>query len=395
MYGADKQRSHSQSTMAVASPIDFRIAASRRLPRFLFDYIEGGANDELTLARNISQLSNVNLTQRVLKDVSDIQLGCDLFGTKLSMPVVLGPVGLLGMYARRGEVQAGRAAASKNVPFCLSTVSICSIEEVVRHCSVPPWFQLYVLRDRGFMHAILEKAQAAGSKTLVFTVDVPVQGLRYRDLRSGLTGSYAPLRRFLQAVARPSWAWNVGVRGRPHSLGTVGSVLGRQAALKDFVNWAVDNLDPSVQWRDLEWVRRTWKGPLIIKGILHPDDAREAHALGVDGIVVSNHGGRQLDGAISTAAALPVIANAVGDKLTILADSGIRSGLDIIRMLALGAKGVLLGRAYVYALAARGQRGVVDLLGMIERELRVGMAMTGVRTLSEIDRSILAETICR
>jgi L-lactate dehydrogenase (cytochrome) len=239
------------------------------------------------------------------------------------------------------------------------------------------------------MHAMLDKAQRAGIKTLVFTVDVPVHGLRYRDLRSGLTGSYAPVRRFLQAVAHPTWAWNVGVCGRPHSLGNVASVLGKQAALDDFVNWAVDNLDPSVQWRDLEWVRRTWKGSLIIKGILNPDDAREAQAIGVDGIVVSNHGGRQLDGAVSTARALPAIAEAVGDKLTVLADSGIRSGLDVIRMIALGAKGVLLGRAYVYALAATGQEGVANLLEMIEKEMRVGMAMMGVRNVSAIDRSIL------
>jgi L-lactate dehydrogenase (cytochrome) len=374
----------------IISPTDFQIVARRRLPRFLLDYLEGGANQELTLAQNISELSNISLTQRVLRDVSNIQLGCELFGSRLNMPVILGPIGLLGMYARRGETQAARAAASKGIPFCLSTVSVCPIEEVAPHCPNTTWFQLYVLRDRGFMRAILEKAQVAGLKTLIFTVDGPVHGLRYRDMRSGLSGPYAPLRRFLQAVAHPQWALDVGVCGRPLSLGNVASVLGKKAALDDFVNWARENLDPSVQWRDLEWIRNTWKGHLIIKGILDADDARKALALGADGIIVSNHGGRQLDGAISTVRALPAVAEAVGSELTVLADSGVRSGLDIIRLIALGAKGVLLGRAYVYALAAYGQEGVGKLLDLMEREMRVGMAMTGLREVTSIDRSVLA-----
>lgn len=376
--------------MIVSSPKDFRAAAQRRLPRFLFDYIDGGANDERTLQHNISDLSALPLAQRVLNDVSNIQLGCELFGTQMSMPVALAPVGLTGMYARRGESQAAHAAAIKGIPYCLSTVSVCSLEEVAAHSPAPIWFQLYVLRDRGFMQAVLERAKAVGVKTLVFTVDMPVPGARYRDAHSGLSGPHAPFRRWIQAVTHPKWAWDVGLLGRPHSLGTVASVLGKKkSGLEDFIGWLGANFDPSIQWRDLEWIRDAWQGSLIIKGILDPKDARSAQTLGADGIVVSNHGGRQLDGVLSTAKALPAIADAVGSGITVLADSGIRSGLDIVRMLALGAKGVLLGRAYIYALATRGEAGVTQLLDIIEKEMRVAMALTGVSDIAAIDRSIL------
>jgi L-lactate dehydrogenase (cytochrome) len=375
--------------MIVSSPTDFRAAAERRLPRFLFDYIDGGANDERTLRRNVSDLSALNLVQRVLNDVSDIQLSCELFGARMAMPVALAPVGLTGMYARRGETQVARAAALKGIPYCLSTVSVCSLEEVAVHSSSPIWFQLYVLRDRGFMRDVLEKAKAVGVKTLVFTVDMPVPGSRYRDAHSGLSGPNAPLRRWMQIVTHPRWAWDVGLRGRPHSLGNVASVLGKKSGLEDFIGWLGANFDPSIQWRDLEWIRDFWQGSLIIKGILDPRDAHAAQTLGADGVVVSNHGGRQLDGVLSTAKALPAIADAVGNKTTVLVDSGIRSGLDVVRMLALGAKGVLLGRAYIYALAARGEAGVTQLLDIIEKEMRVAMALTGVRDIAAIDRSIL------
>ena len=375
--------------MIISSPRDFRAAAERRLPRFLFDYIDGGANDERTLWRNSRDLSAIDLVQRVLNDVSNIKLDCELFGARMAMPVALAPVGLTGMYARRGETQAARAAASKGVPYCLSTVSVCSLEEVAEHSSRPIWFQLYVLRDRGFMREVLEKAKAVGVKTLVFTVDMPVPGSRYRDAHSGLSGPNASLRRWAQSVTHPRWAWDVGLLGRPHSLGNVASVLGKKSGLEDFIGWLGANFDPSIQWRDLEWIRDSWEGSLIIKGILDPHDARAAQTLGADGVVVSNHGGRQLDGVLSTVKALPAIVDAVGDKMTVLADSGIRSGLDVVRMLALGAKGVLLGRAYIYALAARGEAGVTQLLNIIEKEMRVAMALTGVRDIAAIDRSIL------
>ena len=376
--------------MIVSSTTDFREAARRRLPRFLFDYIDGGAYAERTLARNVSDLADISLRQRVLKDVSQVDLSTTLFGHYQALPVALAPVGLTGMYARRGECQAAKAAAAKGVPFCLSTVSVCDLNEVSKASPSPIWFQLYVLRDRAFMRDLLAKAAAAGATALVFTVDMPVPGARYRDAHSGMSGPNAAARRLVQAAFKPSWAWDVGVMGRPHTLGNVAPVLGRNSGLEDFMGWLGANFDPSIQWKDLEWIRDLWKGPLIIKGVLDPEDAKAAADIGADGIVVSNHGGRQLDGVLSSARALPAVAEAVGDRLTVLADSGVRSGLDVVRMLALGAKGVLLGRAWVYALAARGGPGVSQLLDLIEKEMRVAMALTGVNTLDQIDGSILA-----
>jgi L-lactate dehydrogenase (cytochrome) len=375
----------------VSSTTDFREAARRKLPRFLFDYIDGGAYAERTLARNVSDLADLSLRQRVLKDVSHVDLSTTLFGHYQALPVALAPVGLTGMYARRGECQAAKAAAAKGVPFCLSTVSVCDLAEVSKASPAPIWFQLYVLRDRAFMRDLLAKAADAGATALVFTVDMPVPGARYRDAHSGMSGPNAAARRLMQAVFKPSWAWDVGVMGRPHTLGNVAPVLGANSGLEDFMGWLGANFDPSIQWKDLDWIRDQWKGPLIIKGVLDPEDAKAAADIGADGIVVSNHGGRQLDGVLSSARALPDIAEAVGDKLTVLADSGVRSGLDVVRMLALGAKGVLLGRAFIYALAARGGPGVSQLLDLIEKEMRVAMALTGVNSLGEIDRSILAK----
>lgn len=375
--------------MIISSGADFRQAAKRRLPRFLFDYIDGGAYGEDTLRRNVEDLSHIQLRQRVLRDVSDVSLETAWFGKKLGLPVGLAPVGLTGMYARRGEVQVARAARLRNIPFCLSTVSVCDIAEVVRGAG-PIWFQLYVIKDRAFMRDLLAVAAEQGCETLVFTVDMPVPGARYRDAHSGMSGPFAPARRLMQAMGKPGWAWDVGLRGRPHRLGNVAPVLGANSGLADFMGWLAANFDPAIEWRDLEWIRSVWKGSLVIKGILEPDDARSARDLGADGIVVSNHGGRQLDGAVSTAVALPAIADAVRGDLTILADSGVRTGLDVLRMLALGAHGVLLGRAWVYALAARGQAGVETMLDLIEREMRVAMSLTGCRRIEEIDRSILA-----
>ncbi|GGL41211.1 MULTISPECIES: FMN-dependent L-lactate dehydrogenase LldD [Caulobacter] len=377
--------------MIVSSTTDFREAARRKLPRFLFDYIDGGAYAERTLARNVSDLADLSLRQRVLKDVSQVDLSTTLFGHYQALPVALAPVGLTGMYARRGECQAAKAAAAKGVPFCLSTVSVCDLAEVSKASPAPIWFQLYVLRDRAFMRDLLAKAADAGATALVFTVDMPVPGARYRDAHSGMSGPNAAARRLVQAVFKPSWAWDVGVMGRPHTLGNVAPVLGANSGLEDFMGWLGANFDPSIQWKDLDWIRDQWKGPLIIKGVLDPEDAKAAADIGADGIVVSNHGGRQLDGVLSSARALPDIAEAVGDRLTVLADSGVRSGLDVVRMLALGAKGVLLGRAFIYALAARGGPGVSQLLDLIEKEMRVAMALTGVNSLGEIDRSILAK----
>jgi L-lactate dehydrogenase (cytochrome) len=373
----------------ISSPEDFRAAARRRLPRFLFDYVDGGAGAEVTLRRNSSDLLDIPLRQKVLTGVCSPRLETNLFGKTQPVPFVLGPVGLTGMYARRGEVQAARSAANKGVPFCLSTVSVCAIDEVVSGSRAPIWFQLYVIRDRGFMRDLLAKAKLAGCTALVVTVDMPVPGTRYRDARSGMSGSFATARRFIQALGRPAWAWDVGIRGRPHTLGNVAPALGSDRGLKDFMGWLAANFDPTADWRDLESIRELWDGPLIIKGVLDPEDAKAAVAVGADGIVVSNHGGRQLDGAPSTARMLPLIADLVGDRVTVLADSGVRSGTDIFRLMALGAKGVFLGRAWVYALAARGERGVTELLNLLECELRVAMTLTGCASVTQIDRDAL------
>jgi L-lactate dehydrogenase (cytochrome) len=377
--------------MIISSTLDFREAARRRLPRFLFDYADGGANSEHTMQRNVLDLAEVPLRQRVLKGGGEVDLKTTLFGHERPLPIMLGPVGIAGMFRRRGETQAARAAKSVGIPFCLSTVSLCSLTEVVKAAgSEHVWFQLYVIRDRAFMRDLLATAQAAGVQGLVFTVDMPVPGARYRDAHSGMSGPRAPLRRILQTLGKPGWAWDVGLHGRPHRLGNLEPVLGKASGLNDYMGWLASNFDPSIVWKDLDWIRASWKGPLIIKGILDPEDARAAADIGADGIVVSNHGGRQLDGVLSSARALPAIADAVGDRLTVLADSGIRSGLDVVRMLALGARGVLLGRAWLFALAARGEAGVAQLLELISREMRVAMTLTGAHSIADINRSNLA-----
>ena len=368
-----------------ASVSDYRELAKARLPHFLFEYVDGGSYDEATLRRNVDDLQAIALRQRVLRDVSAIDLRTSLFGHEWSMPAGLGPVGLSGLYARRGEVQAARAASAANIPFALSTVSACSLREVAASGHVP-WYQLYFVKDRGFVTQMIDRARAAKCPALVLTVDLAVPGSRYRDARAAGVG----LRRVLQLLARPRWLWDVGLHGRPHSLGNLEDIVGKHAPLSDFQAWIHANFDPSVSWKDVEWVRSQWTGPLIIKGILDPEDAREAAANGADGIVVSNHGGRQLDGVLSTARALPPIADAIGDRIPILADGGVRSGLDVVRMLALGAKFVLLGRAWAYALAADGQSGVAHAIELIEAEMRVAMALTGCTRIEELDRSVLA-----
>lgn len=371
---------------------DFRELARARLPRFLFEYIDGGSYSEVTLRRNVSDLERIELRQRVLRDVSGVDLRTEVLGQKLAMPLILGPVGLAGMNARRGEVQAARAATAAGIPFTLSTVSACSLQEVVRGCDLPFWFQLYMIRDRGFMCELLDIARSANCTALVFTVDMPVPGARYRDYRSGLAGApgiAGAMRRLGQALIRPRWTWDVGISGRPHTLGNVAPVLGAQSGLEDFFAWMRANFDPSVTWSDLEWIRRNWDGPLIVKGILDPDDADSAVNCGADAIVVSNHGGRQLDGVPSTARALPAIADLVGDRTTILADGGVRSGLDIARFVALGARAVLIGRPWAYALAAEGERGVSHLLRIMAAELKVAMALTGCSRVDEIGPDIL------
>lgn len=375
--------------MIVSAPSDYREAARRRLPRFLFDYIDGGAVAENTMNANATELASVALRQRVLCGAGEPTLATTILDASWAMPVALGPVGATGMYARRGEVQAARAASRAGIPYTLSTVSVCSIEEVASQASGALWSQLYVLKDRGYMRNALERAWAAGMKTLVFTVDMPIPGSRYRDNRSGMSGPHATLRQYLQACTHPRWAMNVGLAGRPLSFGNIEAYTGHKMTMDDYMGFISNNFDPSIAWHDLEWIRDSWQGKLIIKEILDADDARNAVRLGADGIVVSNHGGRQLDGAIPTARALPRVVDAVGDDLTVLADSGVRSGVDVIRLLALGAKGVLLGRAYIYALAAAGEAGVAHLLRLFAEDMKVTMTLTGATSPSAISLDCL------
>ena len=377
--------------MIISSANDYREAARRRLPPFLFHYIDGGAYAEYTLKRNVEDLSSIALRQRVLKDMTQLDLSTEIFGEQLSLPVALSPVGLTGMYARRGEVQAAMAADKKGIPFTMSTVSVCPIEEVTPKINRPMWFQLYVLRDRKFMQNVLERAKAAGCSTLVFTVDMPVPGARYRDAHSGMSGPNAAMRRYLQACTHPQWAMDVGLLGRPHDLGNVSKYLGKAIGLEDYIGWLGNNFDPSISWKDLEWIRDFWDGAMVIKGILDPQDAKDAVRFGADGIVVSNHGGRQLDGVMSTATALPKIVDAVKGDIKILVDSGIRNGLDVVRMLALGADLCMLGRAFIYALAADGEAGVTNLLNLIDKEMRVAMTLTSANRIQDINRDCLVD----
>ncbi|ELE6598067.1 TPA: FMN-dependent L-lactate dehydrogenase LldD [Vibrio alginolyticus] len=377
--------------MIISASTDYRAAAKAKLPPFLFHYIDGGSYDERTLKRNTDDLGDVALRQRVLRDMTDLSLETEIFGEKLAMPIALAPVGLTGMYARRGEVQAAKAAEKKGIPFTMSTVSVCPIEEVAPAIERPMWFQLYVLKDRGFMKNVLERAKAAGVTTLVFTVDMPVPGARYRDMHSGMSGPNAAMRRVLQAMRHPSWALDVGLLGKPHDLGNISTYRGEPTKLEDYIGWLGANFDPSISWKDLEWIRDFWDGPMVIKGILDEEDAKDAVRFGADGIVVSNHGGRQLDGVLSSAKALPSIADTVKGDLKIFVDSGIRTGLDVVRMLALGADCTLLGRSFVYALAAQGGAGVENLLDLYDKEMRVAMTLTGAKSIADLSRDSLVK----
>lgn len=378
--------------MILANVSDYREQARRRLPHFLFEYIDGGAFSETTLRNNEHDLQKISLRQRVLRDVSQVSLGTTLFDQKMTMPIGLSPVGIAGLNARRGEVQAAQAAEQAGVPFCLSTVSACSIDEVRAGVNNPVWFQLYMIRDRGFLREMLARAKAAGTTTLLFTVDMPVPATRYRDMRSGLsygTLLQRKLTRSLQVLRHPGWAWDVGLLGRPHSLGNIAPVLGENAGIDDFWAWLGKNFDPTVTWADIDRIRAEWDGHFIIKGILDPEDAKHAANIGASGIIVSNHGGRQLDGASSSIRALPKIVDAVGNDFPVLLDSGIRSGLDVVRALALGAKAVMIGRPWVYALAARQKAGVSEVLNLFANEMRVAMALAGCTRIEDINKTMI------
>jgi len=365
---------------------DYREVARRRLPRFLYDYYTGGSGREQTMAANASDWDQVRLRQRVLVDVDAIDTATTLAGEDCAMPLALAPVGLGGMAARRGEVQALRAAEAAGVPFTLSTVGLCGLDELAAAASRPFWFQLYMIRDRAIVKAVIERAWAVGCRTLMFTIDLPMPGPRHRDTRNGMAvpGPHAKALKITQVLSRPRWLWDVALRGGPMCLGTMNPHVPAASDPDSFRRWIDTQFDPKVTWSDIDWLREQWQGKLLLKGVLDVEDAESAAGLGIDAIVVSNHGGRQLDGVASTASKLPEIASAVGGRTEVLVDGGIHGGIDVFRARALGASGALIGRAWVWALAAAGQSGVERLLAGFREELRLAMALTGVTRVVEI-----------
>jgi L-lactate dehydrogenase (cytochrome) len=378
--------------VAPATVLDYRELARRRLPRQLFDYIDGGAYEEATMRANVADLGSVLLRQIVMRDVSVRDPAVEVLGQRLALPIVLGPVGLAGMFARRAEVQAARAAEAAGVPFVESTVSICGIEEVAEATTAPPWFQLYVMRDRGYAEDLMARAEAVGSPVLVLTIDLAVVGARHRDTRNavvGEPGTWAKFRRGLDLLAHPSWLARVALGGRPLTFGNLENAVPEARSPATFKDWVDAQFDPSVTWEDVAWVRDHWKGRLVVKGVLDPDDARRAVDAGVDGIVVSNHGGRQLDSVPSTARVLPEVVDAVGDRVEVLADGGVRTGLDVVKMVALGARAALIGRPWAWAVSARGEAGVRHVLQVMKADVDTALGLTGQTALATLGRSAL------
>ena len=370
-----------------ASAQDYRQLAQARLPRFLFDYIDGGASQEQTLRANADAWTRVGLRQRVLVDVDGVETTTYLAGQACAMPLALAPLGLAGMMARRGEVQAARAAEAAGVTFTVSTVGICPLDEIGPAVAQAPWFQLYMLRDRGIVQALLRQAWEAGCRVLVFTVDLPVAGMRHRDTRNGLGGDISALGKAVRGIDRVRhlrWVRDVGLGGRPHTFGNLTDAVPGATSPDDFRTWVDAQFDPSVTWGDLAWVRAHWDGPIVLKGILDPEDARAAADAGVEAVVVSNHGGRQLDAVPSTAAALPAVVEAVGDRVEVLVDGGVRSGLDVLKMMSLGARACLVGRPWAWAVAVDGEAGVTHLLEILRDELAVAMGLTGTDDVAKL-----------
>ncbi len=377
--------------MKIVNFAGFRAEAQKRLPSFLFEYIDGGSYDEHTLTRNVADFKAVTLRQRVLRDVSNIKTSTRLFGRDMAMPLALAPIGIAGFYRRRGEVQAVRAAEAAGVPIVLSTMSCCPVEEVRAASARPFWMQLYMIRDRGFMKDLMARIEKAGIDTLFLTVDLAINGIRYRDRIGGLAGTQSLLARpdrLYDILSHPAWALDVGLMGRPLTIGNVAPAMPQGAGLKQFQAWVARNFDPSITYKDIAWLRTHWKGKLVLKGITDPGDAARAAQEGMDGIVVSNHGGRQLDGALSSVAALPAVRDAVAGRMTVMLDGGIRSGLDVLRAMALGADGVLVGRAWAWALAADGEAGVAAMLAIVKEELEVAMALTGQKDVRALDSDL-------
>lgn len=384
---------HHSLNLVPASYEDYRELAYRRLPRQIFDYIDGGSFNEVTLAANWTDLQRLHLRQRVLRDVSELDLSTTVMGEQLSLPLILAPVGFGGMFAQRAEVHAARSAERAGISFCESTLSICSMEEVAAASKRPLWFQLYIMKDRRYAEDLMARAQAVGCTTLVVTVDLAVVGKRHRDVRNGISGPISRinrLRRGLDIARHPRWVRDVAWAGRPLTFGNLERALPNARVPGDFQGWVASQFDPSVTWDDLAWLRSHWPGKIALKGILDPEDARQAVANGADAVIVSNHGGRQLDDVPSSISALPAIVNAVGADCDVLIDGGIRSGLDVVKALALGARACLVGRPWAFAVAARGEEGVDHLLKNIRDEMLVTFGLTGVTNVKQIDASVLA-----
>ena len=387
------KRDHSLN-LAPASVDDYRELARRKLPRQIFDYIDGGAFAESTLAANRDDLRRLQFRQRVLRDVSTRSLATTVLGEEIALPLILAPVGFGGMFARRAEVQAARAAERAGIPFCESTLSICGVEEVAASITRPLWFQLYVMKDRSYAEDLMVRAQAVGCTTLVLTVDLAVVGQRYRDGRNGISGKISRakrMRRGTDLFTHSKWVRDVALGGRPLTFGNLEKALPDANVPGDFQAWVAGQFDPSVSWDDLAWLREHWRGKIALKGILDPDDAREAVDRGADAVIVSNHGGRQLDDVPSSIRSLPRIAEAVSDQCEVLMDGGIRSGLDVVKAMAMGARACLIGRPWAYAVAARGERGVDHILRIFQSEMMVTLGLTGVNDVRDLDRTVVVE----
>ena len=370
---------------------DLRQLARRKVPRAFFDYADSGSYNEETLRANRADLEGIKLRQRVLVDVSARSLATTVVGQKVSAPIILAPIGLTGMQHGDGEILSAQAANAAGIPYTLSTMSICSIEDVAEATGKPFWFQLYVIRDRDFSKDILARAVAAKCNALVLTVDLQVLGQRHRDIKNGMTvPPEIRIKNIIDVATKPAWAWSI-LNAKRKTFGNLAGHVKGMDNVNQLAKWVGDQFDPALSWQDVEWIKKIWPGKLILKGILDVDDAKTAVKLGADAIVVSNHGGRQLDGAPSSISALPRVADAVGADTEVLFDGGIRTGADIMRALALGARACLIGRAYIYGLGAAGEAGVAKAIDILEKELSVTMALTGTNRIADIGSHVLVD----
>jgi L-lactate dehydrogenase (cytochrome) len=381
-------------TSPITCVADLRELAKRRVPRAFFEYADRGSYEETTLRANRAALAQINLRQRVMRNVDNRSLATDIVGQPVSMPLAIAPTGLTGLQRGGGEILGARAAEKAGIPFCLSTVSICSIEQVRDAVKTPFWFQVYVMRDRGFTRELIERAKAAGCTALMLTADLTVQGQRHREIKNGL--SVPPritLHNLLDMLSKPRWAWSM-LNAPSRSFGNLRGRIENTDSLTTLAQWIANQFDPTLNWEDLEWIRALWPGKLIIKGILDPEDARIAADHAVDAIVVSNHGGRQLDGAPASIDVLPSIVQAVGDRVQVLFDGGILSGQDLLKALACGAHAGLIGKAFLYGLGAMGEAGVTQTIELIRRELSVSMALTGQTDVRNIAKDVIWRNHC-